>query len=157
VVHWKSKHPPCMTKHQGSCGIISQQHETNFVFFPREAYKMQDGLAHLQSCWWCSNSLLVWCAMQNFQLCGKKKTRHCCQCLLASSWPSKYKCSIMPRCEGHCIYGIHLPPGKNVHCTNPNFIMAVMWLPLWKTRHCLEACHENFQDSSSKHWGWFNC
>jgi len=102
VVHWKWKHPPCKTRHQCSCGIISQ-HKANFVFFLGEPNKTQDGLAHLQSCWWCSNSLL----------CEKQKTRrHCCQCLLASSWPSKYKCFIMPRCGGHCICGIHQPLGK---------------------------------------------
>jgi len=91
--------------------------------------------------------------MWNFWVCKKQKTRrNCCHCLLVSSWYSRYECPITPKWGGHYICGIHQPPKTNVDCTHSNFGMAIMPLPPWSTRHYLQACHESFQDASSKHW-----
>ncbi len=59
---------------------------------------------------------------------------------------------------GRTLHLWHPPqPKTNVDCTHSNFGMAIMLLPPWSTRHYLQACHESFQDASSKHWWWFNC
>ncbi len=97
------------------------------------------------------------CNAKFWSMWETKKRRNCCHYPLANLWYSRYECPITPKWGGHYICGIHQPPKKNVDCTRSNFSMAIMPLPPWSTSHYLQACHEIFQDASSKHWWWFNC
>ncbi len=119
-----------------------------FFFFQKIIYWTYNGLVDFISCWRCFYSQLIWCVVQVFRVCEKKKKKHCCLTYAKGFKHFWFQCLFMSWWGGHCICHIHQPHTQSMENSCSIIWVVTMQLPICRTRNYMQTCHEGIQNAT---------